>query len=168
MRIKKYIVGVATSVCIGLLLFSVDVHGSEALPTAGFYADLESIEPVEAVYILTEEEKLLLKQIGVHEAGEIDVEGIAHVMQVVLNRCEDERFPDTVSEVIFQKNPRQFTTAKQLARVKTTEAADNALNSVILGEYTENEALYFESLKGKAWVRCHDYLFSYGGHDFYK
>lgn len=166
MRIKKYIVGVATSVCIGLLLFSFDVHGSEALPTAGFYADLESIEPVEAVYILTEEEKLLLKQIGVHEAGEVDEEGIAHVMQVVMNRCEDERFPDTVSEVLFQKH--QFTSAKQLARVKTTEAADNALNSVILGEYTENEALYFESLKGKAWIRCHNYLFSYGGHDFYK
>lgn len=166
MRIKKYIVGVATSVCIGLLLFSIDVHGSEALPTAGFYADLESIEPAEPIYILTEEEQLLLKQIGVHEAGEVDEEGIAHVMQVVMNRCEDERFPDTVSEVLFQKH--QFTSAKQLARVKTTEAADNALNSVILGEYTENEALYFESLKGKAWIRCHDYLFSYGGHDFYK
>lgn len=166
MRIKKYIVGVATSVCMCLLMFSVDVYGSEALPTAGFYADLESIEPSEPIYILTEEEQLLLKQIGVHEAGEMDVEGIAHVMQVVLNRCDDERFPDTVSEVLFQKH--QFTTAKQLARMKTTEAADEALSDVMFGEYTHNEALYFESLKGKAWVRCHDYLFSYGGHDFYK
>ena len=165
MRIKKFIVGVATSVCMTLLLFSIDVHGSELdLPKAGFYADLEA--PVEPYYILTEEEQLLLKQIGVHEAGEIDEEGIAHVMQVVMNRCEDERFPDTVKEVLFQKH--QFTTAKQLARVKTTEAADNALESVMYGEYTENEALYFESLKGKAWSRIHTYLFSYGGHDFYK
>lgn len=166
MRIKKYIVGVATSVCTTLLLFSIDVHGSEALPTAGFYADLESIEPAEPIYILTEEEQLLLKQIGVHEAGEMDVEGIAHVMQVVLNRCEDERFPDTVSEVLFQKH--QFTTAKQLARMKTTEAADEALSDVMFGEYTHNEALYFESMKGKVWSRIHTYQFSYGGHDFYK
>ena len=166
MRIKKYIVGVATSVCMCLLLFSIDVHGSEALPTAGFYADLESIEPVEPIYILTEEEQLLLKQIGVHEAGEMDVEGIAHVMQVVLNRCDDERFPDTVSEVLFQKH--QFTTAKQLARMKTTEAAEEALSDVMFGEYTHNEALYFESMKGKVWSRIHTYQFSYGGHDFYK
>ena len=166
MRIKNYIVGVATSVCMTLLMFSIDVHGSEALPTAGFYADLESIDPAEPTYILTEEEKLLLKQIGVHEAGEMDVEGIAHVMQVVLNRCEDERFPGTVSEVLFQKH--QFTTAKQLARVKTTEAAEEALIDVMFGEYTHNEALYFESMRGKVWSRIHTYQFSYGGHDFYK
>lgn len=166
MTLRKFFVGAATSVCMTLLLFSIDVHGSEALPTAGFYADLESIEPAEPVYILTEEEQLLLKQIGVHEAGEMDVEGIAHVMQVVLNRCEDERFPDTVSEVLFQKH--QFTTAKQLARMKTTEAAEEALSDVMFGEYTHNEALYFESMKGKVWSKIHTYQFSYGGHDFYK
>lgn len=168
MRVKNYIVGVATSVCILPFIFSTDVYANDLFPTAGFYADLESIEPVEPTYILTKEEKLLLKQIGVLEAGEVDEEGIAHVMQVVLNRYESEEFPDSIEEVIFQENPRQFTTAKRLKKANVTDAADNALNSVILGQYTDNEALYFESIPGKVWEKKHKYLFSYGGHDFYK
>jgi len=175
---KKAVLG-AVIFLTGVLLFSTQVNGSSGgYGSAGFCKFIDEIDcrppemPVHEVsiytYELNEYEQELLMKIGVHEAGEIDEEGIAHVMQVVLNRCDDERFPDTVSEVIFQKNPRQFTTAKQLARVKITEAAENALESVMLGEYTDNEALYFESLKGRAWARIHKYLFSYGGHDFYK
>jgi len=173
---KKAVLG-AVIFLSGVLLFSTQVNGSSGgYGSAGFCKFMDEIDcrppemPVHEVsiytYELNEYEQELLMKIGVHEAGQIDEEGIAHVMQVVINRMEDERFPDTVEDVLFQKG--QFTSRKALNKVKTTEAAENALESVMLGEYTDNEALYFESLKGRAWARIHKYLFSYGGHDFYK
>ena len=175
---KKAVIG-AIIFLVGVLSFSTQVKGSSgSYGSAGFCKFLDDIDVTDCrpkmevheisiyTYELDEYEQELLMKIGVHEAGQIDEEGIAHVMQVVLNRREDERFPDTVEEVLFQKG--QFTSRKSLNKVKTTEAAENALESVMLGEYTDNEALYFESLKGRAWARIHKYLFSYEGHVFYK
>ena len=48
-----------------------------------------------------------LHKIAMAEAEGEGVEGKAHVMMVVLNRVADDRFPDTIHDVIFQKN--QFT-----------------------------------------------------------
>lgn len=152
---------------LGLLLVCTKVEASDILPEAGFQQWESGIECEPTTYVLTEEEKDMLKRLGVLEGGEEDVEGIAHVMQVVLNRRDSELFPDTIEGVIFQKHPTQFTTAKRLAKANVTEAAEEALNQVVYGQYTDNEALYFESLSGKAWASVHEYLFSYGGHDFY-
>lgn len=159
---------------LGLLLVCAKVEATETeggtlylMNKAGFTEYVANIECEPTTYVLTEEEKDMLKRLGVLEGGEEDVEGIAHVMQVVLNRRDSELFPDTVEGVIFQKHPTQFTTAKRLAKANVTEAAEEALNQVVYGQYTDNEALYFESLSGKAWASVHEYLFSYGGHDFY-
>lgn len=165
---KRFAMGILTALFSGLFLFCTNSYASELLPKSGFSKMEEDIECEPVKYILTETEKDLLLRVGVLEAGEVDEEGIANVIQVVLNRYESDKFPDTVEEVIHQKNPRQFPTAKRLAKANITEAAENALDAVIVGEYTDNEALYFESLPGKAWENVHEYLFSYGGHDFYK
>lgn len=58
-------------------------------------------------YLVTEE-MVLLAQLIQAEAGNQDLTGKRLVADVVLNRVDDERFPDTVEEVIFQKNPVQF------------------------------------------------------------
>ncbi len=118
------------------------------------------------VYYISAEEATELKQVAVLEAGETDVDGIAHVMQVVLNRKYSEDFPDTIEGCILEKG--QFTTVKKLQAATVTEAADEALQAVIAGQYQDNQALYFESLPGKVWNSVHDFQFSYGGHDFYK
>lgn len=148
-------------------------------PDAGFYEFLDEIEPGEYVepeepplektlphYILTDEDADLLLRIGVLEGGCDGVDGIAHVMQVVLNRFESDDWPNTISGVLLQSG--QFTTAEKLANANITPEAYAALDCVIFGDYLWNEALYFESLEGIAWADCHQYLFSYGGHDFYK
>ena len=118
------------------------------------------------VYYISAEEATELKQVAVLEAGETDVESIANVMQVVLNRKYSEDFPNSIEECILEQG--QFTTAKKLQTANVTEAADEALQAVIAGQYQDNQALYFESLSGKVWNNVHDYQFSYGGHDFYK
>ena len=143
------------------------------LPQAGYPAWAEEIETNMNYisteyprYFLSEEDEDLLLRVAVLEAGESDVEGIAHVMQVVLNRWDSDLFPNEIRDVVFQ--PGQFSTAHRLGEANITEAAGAALESVVWGEYLHNKALYFESLPGVVWGSYHKYLFSYGGHDFYE
>lgn len=164
----KVLMGAAVLVS-GLLFLCPQVNASsDIFPRAGFTEWEYEIEPIMPAYILTEEEDNMLMSIGVLEGGSKDPESIANVMQVVLNRVKSELYPNSVAEVIFQKNPTQFCTAKKLEKAVITDEAREALEAVKYGEYKHNEALYFESLPGKVWERCHTYLFSYGGHDFYK
>lgn len=164
----KVLVGAAVLVS-GLLFCCPQVEASDDIwPKAGFTEWESEIEPIIPAYILTDEEKDNLMRLGTLEGGETDPVAIAHVIQVVLNRVDSEVFPGTVNEVIFQKKPIQFTTARMLAKANVTDAAEEALQAVIMGKYKDNEALYFESLQGKIWEKYYTYLFSYGGHDFYK
>ena len=156
---------------VGLLLFCPKVYACDELPKAGFEDYMAKIEPADIImptYILSDKEADLLLRLGVLEGGEDNTEGIANTMQVVLNRVKSEEFPNTIEEVIFQKNPIQFCTASRLAVANITPQAYQALDAVIFNDYNWNEALYFESLPGKVWGNAHDYLFSYGGQDFYK
>lgn len=168
---KKALLGTAVLVS-GLFFFCMKVFAcDDILPKQGFQLFIEETEckPIHQLpsYILTEEDADLLLRVGVCEAGEVDSEGIANVMQVVLNRVfESDDFPGTIEEVIFQR--KQFSTAHRLAKANITEAAEEALIAVCAGDYKDNEALYFESLPGLVWSNVHDYQFSYGGHDFYK
>lgn len=178
---KKVLLGLVAVLC-GLLFYCPKAYACygeyEAmedgyeLPTAGIDQFLNDIEPVEPKperilphYILTDEDADLLLRIGVLEGGATDVDGIANVMQVVLNRLESDAFPNTISGVLYQEG--QFTTAKRMSKAEITPEAYQALDNVIFGEYLDNEGLFFESLEGKVWADCHTYLFSYGGHDFY-
>lgn len=169
---NKVFVGVL-AVLSGLLFCCPKVEACEddIFPCAGFEETIKEIEvkPEKILprYILTDEDADLLLRVGVCEAGETDRDGIANVMQVVLNRVfESDDFPNSVRGVIFQD--KQFSTAHMLATANVTPEAYAALDCVIFGEYKSNEALYFESLPGVVWDNVHDYQFSYGGHDFYK
>ena len=158
----------AMAVFSGLLFYCSKVEA--CYPDAGFTEFVNEIEckPIHHLpsYILTEEDEDLLLRIGVCEAGETDPEGIANCMQVVLNRFDSENFPNTISGVVYQNN--QFSSTRKLATANVTDAAYEALDAVKNGDYQDNEALYFESLDGKVWSKTYQYLFSYGGHDFYK
>ena len=51
-----------------------------------------------------------LIQNGYHEARGESLLGIVAVTEVVLNRVDDNRWPDTVCEVVWQKNQFSWTT----------------------------------------------------------
>ena len=170
---NKCFVGMAVLVS-GLFLFCPKVEACDDLPTAGFQEFIKEIEcePITTTdresrsYVLTEEDADLLLRIGVLEAGETDPEAIADVMQVVLNRFESDIFPNSIRGVIYQD--KRFSSAKKLAKANVTIEAEDALMMVVYGQNKDNEALYFESLPGRVWENSYEYLFSYGGHDFYK
>lgn len=121
-------------------------------------------------YIFSEEDERILRRISMAEAGGEDVIGKALVIRVVLNRIESEDFPDTVEEVVMQDG--QFSSVgddKRYYTVDPDEGTQEALDMCEHGWDETKEALYFESCTGQCWqTETCEYLFTYGGHSFYK
>ena len=119
---------------------------------------------------LDAEECRMLMKIAMAEAEGESVEGKALVMRVILNRVQDEAFPDTVEEVINQKG--QFSPVEEGGRYYTTEynsECQEALEMVLEGWDESQGALYFESCANDSWhSRNLEYLFEEGNHRFYR
>lgn len=111
------------------------------------------------------------------EAGCEDMKGKILVANVVLNRVEDEAFPDSVEAVVFQKkNGRcQFSPISdgRYYSVEISEETKDAVERALSGEDYSEGALYFAARRyadpdRMVWFDTHlTRLFSYGGHEFF-
>lgn len=119
----------------------------------------------------------LLRIVEAEATGE-DIKGKILVANVVINRVKSGKFPDSVTSVIMQKDMGkvQFSPVAdgRFYRVNISESTRKAVEEVMYGiDYSEG-ALYFVSAskanpENYAWFRGNlDYIFSYGGHEFYK
>lgn len=127
--------------------------------------------------VLTEEEFQVLCRIVEAEAGGEDMDGRMLVANVILNRVEDEAFPDTVKEVVFQKNHGTFQFSPlydgRYQKVQVSKETEEAVQRALLGEDRSKGALYFVSRKAAAsekmkWFDTHlTRLFEHGGHEFF-
>ena len=119
---------------------------------------------------LSKGDKKIILKITMAEAEGEPIEGKADVILVVMNRVKSEAFPDTVEGVVFQQN--QFSTVADGGRYWTTEPdeeCEKALEMVLNGWDESRGALYFESCEGTSWhERNLEYLYTVGGHRFYK
>lgn len=117
------------------------------------------------------DEGYLLAKIAMAEAEGEDVEGKALVICVVLNRVwyKDE-FEDTIHDVIYEKNQFSPISNGRFDRVEPDNDCYEALEMVMMGWDESQGALYFESEKSADnWHSRHlEYLFTHGGHRFYK
>lgn len=112
----------------------------------------------------SEQEILELQQIALAEAEVQGIGGMAFVMQVVLNRVNDERFPDTIHDVINQ--PGQFSTVNVYNSLVPTGNSEKAID--LLEVLNNQGALYFEVNNSESWQSTHlTYLFSCDNHNFY-
>ena len=112
------------------------------------------------------------------EAGGEDVEGRIMVANVILNRVEDEHFPDDVTSVIWQKagGSSQFSPTEdgRIHSVTISNTTREAVNRAIDGEDLSQGALYFiakdqAETDNIAWFdETLTHLFDHGGHSFYK
>lgn len=112
-----------------------------------------------------------LCKIAMAEAEGEGLEGKAHVMMVVLNRVADDRFPDTIHDVIFQPNQFSPIGNGRYDRVEPDSECWEALDMIMTNKWDESQgALYFESHKDPDnWHSQNlEYLFTHGGHRFYK
>ena len=115
---------------------------------------------------LSPDEQELLVRVAWLEAGNQGWEGMAAVMNVILNRCN--LYNATVDAIIY--SPNQFTGILELIPTATpTEAAYTALGAVLQGWDVSQGALYFCSPAHNGWHSSHlTYLFTGWGHEFYK
>lgn len=137
------------------------------------YSMLAAPEVIE----LSEEDYEVLLRIVEAEAGGEDVEGRMLVAGVVLNRVANENFPDTVKDVVFQREngTAQFSPAYsgRYDRVVVSEDTIEAVDKVLAGEDISQGALFFASRKyadsnKMRWFDEHlTFLFSHGGHEFF-
>ncbi len=139
--------------------------------------DCEVMEK-ELLYDVSEEDYEVLLRIVQAEAGCEDEKGKMLVAGVVMNRVEDEKFPDTVKDVVFQNESGiyQFSPVAD-GRYNSVQVSDEtikAVDKVLLGEDVTEGALYFAARKyadeeKMKWFDCSLVrLFSYGGHEFFK
>lgn len=127
---------------------------------------------------LSEEDMEALLRIVEAEAGSEDEDGRLLVANVVLNRVDSERFPETVTEVVFQRENgvNQFSPVAngRYYTVEVSEATVTAVGRALLGEDISEGALFFaarkyaDSDKMKWFDDNLTFLFSHGGHEFFK
>lgn len=131
----------------------------------------------EDAVFLDEESMDILCRIVEAEAGTEDEEGRMLVANVVLNRVESRRFPNTVKGVVFQKNGGvcQFSpiATGSYYRVKVSEKTRSAVDRVLRGEDISQGALFFVNRHATkagnmSWfdTRC-TFLFTHGRHEFF-
>ena len=122
------------------------------------------------MYDLTDTDLEVLLRIVEAEAGSEDEDGKLLVANVVLNRLNSEAFPDTVSEVVFQREKG----ISQFSPVRVSEETVSAVERALMGEDISQGALYFvarkyaDSSKVEWFDRNLTYLFVHGGHEFFK
>lgn len=127
---------------------------------------------------LSNEDIEVLQRIVEAEATGEDIKGKILVANVILNRVNDEDFPDTVKAVVFQKDGStyQFSPIKdgRYYSVKVSESTKKAVKRVLEGEDYSRGALYFSARiradkNSMSWFDRHlTFLFKYGGHEFFK
>lgn len=76
------------------------------------------------------------------EAGNQGLEGKKYVVDVVLNRVDDEDFPDNITDVILQLNAFSVVLDNRINEVSPTEETFQAVTEELLHR-TNSEVLYF-------------------------
>ncbi len=97
------------------------------------------------------------------EAGNQGLIGKKYVCDVILNRVDDEDFPDSITDVILQKNQFSVVLDGRIWEVEPTEETFQAVREE-LENRTNYEVLYFTSEGfhpcGEAWEKIGDHYFS--------
>lgn len=194
---RSYILLLITNiVCAGLLVFSKQYevqagnpYGQELMQTVTKSVELEKFESLERVISyetleqsfcidVSDQDIDTLMRIVEAEAGGEDRKGKLLVANVVINRVKNKRFPDNVTDVVYQReqNVSQFSPVSNgtINKVKISEETTEVVYSALRGEDISQGALFFMARKyatseNAQWFDNHlTFLFSYGGHDFYK
>lgn len=119
----------------------------------------------------SEEETYLLAKIAMTEAEGCNTQTKALIIMCVLNRVESNEFPDTIKEVIFQKNQFSPVDDGRWDRVEPNKDCYKAVRIVAEAKYDYSDgATYFESCTNENnWhSRNLEFLYKSEGMRFYK
>ena len=112
---------------------------------------LDNIKPIsiklakqnkKEVINITNDDLLLLSKLVTGEARGESYEGQVAVAAVVINRVQDPRFPNTIKDVIYQKNAFSVVNDGSI-NMQPTESAYNAAIDALYGKDPTNKAVFF-------------------------
>ncbi|MBD5133054.1 MAG: cell wall hydrolase [Clostridiales bacterium] len=102
------------------------------------------------------------------ESGNQSLEGKIAVGNVVMNRVSDPKFPNTLYDVLFQKNQFSPAATGSIYREPNEESMVAAM-LVLDGAQVVPEALFFNGAGARSYAsKNKTYVATIGGHDFYK
>ena len=116
---------------------------------------------------ITNEELLLLSKLVTGEARGESYEGQVAVAAVVINRVKDPRFPNTIKDVIYQKNA--FSVVKNgRINAQPTSSTYRAAQEALYGNDPTNNAIYFwnPDISTCSWINTLNPHLRIGNHVF--
>jgi spore germination cell wall hydrolase CwlJ-like protein len=161
---KKAIIG---ALALGIFMCA-PITAEATYAEVGQYGRPGAFIPEDTTEQISEEQKLgdmeLIAQLVQAEAGNQDFEGKCLVVDVVLNRVDSPKFPNTVEEVIFQD--KQFSVVKNGAWEKAAWHMTEDDYDAVQAEYESRgnkDVLYFCAT---GYISKTKPLFKHGGHYF--
>lgn len=130
-------------------------------------------ETAENSFNLEDQEYQVLLKIVEAEAGCEDTEGKMLVANVVMNRVRNGYFPNTVTEVVYQRQngTAQFSPVSdgRIDRVNVSQETIDAVARVLNGEDISQGALFFRSVRSRSgWFdQKLSRVLEHGNHIFY-
>lgn len=124
------------------------------------------MEVPQCVEVSYEDAQCLMK-IAQAEGGNQGIDGMALIMDVVLNRVASDNYPDTVYEVISQKGQFQSYANGRYDRAVPCSDCHMALAEIEMGMFSEDTVIAFEVAGVRSLDKYYKYAFTLGGHDFY-
>lgn len=124
-------------------------------------------------FSLEDQEYQVLLKIVEAEAGCEDTEGRMLVANVVMNRVRNGYFPNTVTEVVYQRQDgtAQFSPVSdgRIDRVNVSQGTIDAVARVMNGEDISQGALFFRSVRSRSgWFdQKLSRVLEHGNHIFY-
>jgi spore germination cell wall hydrolase CwlJ-like protein len=142
-------------------------------PEEEMVTELEAVQTESNNFGLEEQEYQVLLKIVEAEAGGEDTTGKILVANVVMNRVRSGSFPNSVSEVVYERNGgrAQFspTVDGRINTVSVSQDTVDAVARVMNGEDLSQGALYFRSVRSSnGWFdRALNRVCEHGNHIFY-
>lgn len=119
--------------------------------------------------VYDEKEVEIFQRIVEAEVTDGDFISKVNVANVILNRVNSNKFPNTIEGVVFQKKQFSPISDGRYYTVKPTEDTLLAIEYAFLFEDTTDGALYFESGNRFVHMSYAEYLFKdNAGHHFYR
>lgn len=132
---------------------------------------LESVEPKQDTSLieLSDSDEYLLAKIAMAEAEGESIKVKCYVIKTVIDRIESDIFPDTVQEVIYQKNQFSPISDGRWNKVEPNEECYEAVEMVLQGDIAADDCvLFFESCKSESWQsKSRELVYQEGSMRFY-
>jgi hypothetical protein len=136
--------------------------------------DMKRYIKVEYTYKVTDEEREILERIVEAEAEGQSIEARENVCSNIIARVESLKFPNTIKEVVFQKNQYSSITNGRYDELKVSKKTKKAVNNILINGLS-HECLYYFNVKDisssriKSWID-NDLVLEFkddSGHSYY-